>query len=537
MCLDLGSGECCLRSDAGVSLNDLAWHSVEVRHSRHDVSITVDRKSHSRMTAPGPDPELSVDNLFVGGATGVDDLLKVPLGFRGCVDEAVFNQLNLLSGLRPYSGYKRVQDVTAGCSSLFSATEEDTVSFFSSTAFVSLLPWEEPEEGAVFECELHPSGRDDGIILYSSSRHGGFVAMEIRDGHLVATVGNEGGARTELCSLKNLHDHLTWSLIRLHLLPPRLQLQVGEELLEANLGEEVLQLSGPLVLGGLDEQTRGGMQAGWSSAVKRGHLPGGGESFRGCLRGMKVNAKRIGLPHAMVTRDVSVGCRSGQGAADMPPPADMPPSAEPHPSSFLLLSRLEVLEGGQAPLEPRHMKVGVVFIAIFITVSSFLSHFIAVSSLLQVNLQNLGVHPSQLMFHVEEQPVHGHLRVDLSPDRDGGALATEENDRTFSLLDLWQGRVMYVHSGSEDQRDFFTFSIFSSDKKELPVNHLHQFDISISPVNDAPVLSLPEGNLLTLLENSKRQVGSAQHLNCSQKTQLMGFMFPADHRSTERVRP
>lgn len=130
------------------------------------------------------------------------------------------------------------------------------------------------------------------------------------------------------------------------------------------------------------------------------------------------------------------------------------------------------------------------------------------------------------MFRVEEQPVHGQLRLDLSPDPDRTldegqertiTIGIEEKDRTFSMLDLWQGRVMYVHSGSEDQSDFFTFSVFSSNKKELPVflkgNRLHQFEISISAVNDAPVLSLPEGNYFTLLEKSRRQVGTAKCLS------------------------
>lgn len=141
--------------------------------------------------------------------------------------------------------------------------------------------------------------------------------------------------------------------------------------------------------------------------------------------------------------------------------------------------------------------------------------------IVQVNLDlgKLGIHPSQLMFRIEGQPVHGQLRLDLHPEGDrmpdewqdrsvsGGA---EEGERTFSLLDLWQGRVMYVHSGSEVLQDFFMFSVFSSKTRELPAlargSRLHRFDVSVRPVNDAPVLSLPEGNVFTLVRNTSRQV-------------------------------
>lgn len=123
------------------------------------------------------------------------------------------------------------------------------------------------------------------------------------------------------------------------------------------------------------------------------------------------------------------------------------------------------------------------------------------------------------MFRVEGQPVHGQLRLDFHPEGDrmpdewqdrSISSGAEEGERTFSLLDLWQGRVMYIHSGSEVLQDFFMFSVFSSKTKEMPAlargSRLHRFDISVSPVNDAPVLSLPEGNLFTLVRNSSRQV-------------------------------
>ncbi|XP_037121566.1 chondroitin sulfate proteoglycan 4-like isoform X2 [Syngnathus acus] len=157
-------------------------------------------------------------------------------------------------------------------------------------------------------------------------------------------------------------------------------------------------------------------------------------------------------------------------------------------SNVLLLRSLEVAEGSWAPLEPKHIKVNFDF-------------------------TKLGLHPSEFMFRIEERAVHGHLQLDPSPeDPKEGAVPVqgEETDLTFSMLDLWQGRVMYVHSGSEDLHDYFTFSIFSSSNKKLPAylreHHLYRFDINISPINDAPVLSLPRGNIFNILQNTKRQL-------------------------------
>uniref|UniRef100_A0A3B4FUM2 Chondroitin sulfate proteoglycan 4-like n=1 Tax=Pundamilia nyererei TaxID=303518 RepID=A0A3B4FUM2_9CICH len=458
--LDLGSGEHSLRSEKGIHLSDLAWHTVDLTHTRHNITMTVDQNSHTGLQIQGPDLELGVeDGLLVGGTAGLNHLYlhNISSGFRGCMDEVVFNQHDLLSSLRPHSGYKTVHEVSLGCSPQFSATEEDSVSFFSSEAFMSLPPWDVLQEG-VFECELHPAAKEeeDGIVLYSSDNQGGFVAIEIVRGHLVASVGGGEGSKTELHSLTNVNSNHTWYTIQLHLLPHSVQLKVGKELVKASLSPEiqVLQLTGPLFVGGLDEAARGqARRAGLISVPSGGE---GGGSFKGCLSEIRVNTQKTGLPHATVTKDVTVGCRTGQAPqrASLTSPTDLPgvdittaqTNAKRSPN-FLMLRKLEVSEGGR-------------------------------------------------------------LRLDLR---------IEEKDRTFSMLDLWQGRVMYVHSGSEDQSDFFTFSVFSSNKKELPVflkgNRLHQFEISISAVNDAPVLSLPEGNYFTLLEKSRRQVGTAKCLS------------------------
>ncbi|XP_030623766.1 chondroitin sulfate proteoglycan 4-like [Chanos chanos] len=489
--MDLGSGEGILQSEIGIQLNDLAWHSIELQHERHNVTLTVDKYSYTSLTMPGSDVELSVqEGLFVGGIWGLDKPYisreQINFGFRGCLDEVLFNQHNLLSSLRPYSGYKSVNEVSLGCSPQFSATVEDPISFFSSKAYMSLPLWESSQDG-MFEFKMHTL-TEEGILLYSSAGQGDYVAMELREGRLVAVVGKDG-TKTTLHSLVTVNDG-RWHSVKLHLFPRSLLLTVGQEILNSSFGtrSRALKLNGPLFLGGVDVITRTEAQKnGLLSAV--GKRIGGG-SFKGCLRNIRLNDQRKGLPNALVTKDISVGCepeRDSEPTTIMTPTA--PPSYTPDSDdqlsgqdrkrfqNFLLLRDLVVPEGGRAPLGSTHIT-------------------------LNLDFRKLGIRQSQIMFRIEEQPVHGQLRLDVDADQ----------ENTFGVLDLWHGRVMYVHGGSEDPLDFFMFSIFTSSKKEVPAylkgNRLHRFNISITPINDAPEISLPEGSLFVVPENSKRRLNT-----------------------------
>lgn len=359
MRLDLGSGQHSLRSGGGAHLGDLAWHSVEVSHHLHNVTVAVDGSVLPSLQMPDPDVELSIQGLFVGGTPEPQRVPAASPGFRGCVDKVVFNGRDLTSSLRPLSGVKSIHEVSLGCSPQFSATEESAVSFFSRRAFVALPPWEAPQEGA-FECEMRPSATaDDGVVLFASDAEAGAVAIAIRDGHVVATVASGGGGRAELSSLTYVHSNRTWYQVQLHLLPAGVQLRVGEELIKADLSAGPrLRPGGPLFLGGLDQEARG-------KAARVGLTSGG--SFKGCLRGVGVNGRRTGLPHAAVTKDVDVGCETSpvldpQSTTDPTeaPGDDVSTTLSQHNHKnldFLSLRTLEVAEGGRAPLEPRHIKV------------------------------------------------------------------------------------------------------------------------------------------------------------------------------------
>lgn len=483
-----------LHSEKGTQLNDLAWHTVEVRHARQDVTLTVDKNSHSSLTMPGSQYDLQIlDGLFVGGSGGLERvyLPRDPTGFRGCMEEVVFNEHDLLSSLRLYAGFKKVREVSLGCSPQFFAIEEDPISFFSSRAYMSLPTWNAQRE-AVFQCVVHTSAKE-GIILFNSAREGDFVAVEIQEGLPVAIIG-KGGSRTELRSLTFISDG-KWHFIKLSFSSKNLVLTVDGEMVKNSIRtrSKGFQLRGYLFVGGVDDGTRTEVKKVGLLSVSGKHARGG--SFKGCLKNIEVNRVKMGLSSAVVTRDLSVGCEpekepeAATSASPTTPPGSLAHITTTPPLymstlargldtryglEFIQLRNLVVQEGGRASLEAKHFKV-------------------------HLDFKKLGIRQSQIMFRVEEQPVHGQIRLDVEPDQ-------EEN--TFSMLDLWHGRVIYIHGGSEEPGDFFIFSIYSSSRREVPdylkEKKLYRYNITVTSTNDAPELSLPEGNLFVLLENTKK---------------------------------
>lgn len=494
--LDLGSGEQVLHSDKGTQLNDLAWHSVEVYHVQNNVTMTTDKNSRS-LRVPGSSHLLNIlDGLYVGGSGSLDRpyLPRDPTGFRGCMDNVVFNEHDLLSSLRPYTGFKTVHEVSLGCSPQFFATEEDPVSFFSSRAYVSFPPWNAQQEG-VFECLLHTSAKE-GIILYNSAKEGDFIAVEIQEGLLVAIVG-KGGTKTEVRSLTSINDR-KWHKIKVHFRNKSLELTVDGEMVKNSVSprSKGLQFKGSFFVGGVDDGTRSEVRKVGLLSVSGKRVRGG--SFKGCLNHIEVNGVKLGLTAAVVTKDISVGCepekepQASTTASTTSAPESLFYLVTPTPSllmstlargldrrygsKFVQLKSLEVQEGGRASLEAKHIKV-------------------------LLDFKKLGIRQSQIMFRIQEQPMRGQIRLDVDED---------QAENTFSMLDLWHGRVMYIHGGSEEPDDFFMFSIYCSSRKQVPDylkgNRLYRYNITVTPTNDAPELSLPEGNLFVLLENSKKRL-------------------------------
>ncbi|NXI63486.1 CSPG4 protein, partial [Anseranas semipalmata] len=494
--INFGMGERVLHSQQRTQLNDLAWHMVELRHERDNVTLVIDKHDRTSAKMPGILYELNIDHgFYVGGTSELDVpyLVGALPNFRGCIDDLSFNQLDILMPLRPSPGFKTVHEVSVGCSDEFFAGEDEPISFFSSRSYVSFPLWNLGGEG-ILEYALQTSAAR-GLLLYHPGQAGDFIAMEIEDGLIKAYIGRHQ-SRILLSSRRSVNDS-HWHYIKLKFTAEYLQLTLDEETVKKSFPpqKKLPLLKGSLFVGGIDDSTRSEAVKLELASVSGKYARGG--SFKGCLRDLKANSEKKSLKNVLVTKDISAGCEmesafntdlSLEMAVKYPTVKAAPTFAispessvslgQEDKSHLLVLSNLIVLEGGQASLESKHIKVNFDF-------------------------QKFGIHQSEVLFEIKEPPSHGNLKLDIEP---------MQEVNTFTMQDLWQGKILYVHGGSEDTYDYFNFSISTSSRKSVPLylqgNEQYVFSITITPVNDAPEITLPEGNLLLLLENSKKRLTS-----------------------------
>jgi hypothetical protein len=91
---------------------------------------------------------------------------------------------------------------------------------------------------------------------------------------------------------------------------------------------------------------------------------------------------------------------------------------------------------------------------------------------------------TDIIFDIDTLPTNGQLELSTNP----GVGIIE-----FSLDDLNNSRVRYVHDGSETLTDSFTFNV-TDGGQTLP---LETFNITITPVNDAPTINVNTGTGIT----------------------------------------
>ncbi|XP_057599511.1 chondroitin sulfate proteoglycan 4-like isoform X2 [Hippopotamus amphibius kiboko] len=492
--VNLGTGEQVLLSEQRLRVDDLVWHLVELYCVKDNISLVIDKRHETTGQITGGMHNLHFQHgIYVAGRGGLDvPYLDGELpNFRGCMEDVVFNQREILTSLRSYPGFKKVYEVSLGCSDEFFAGEDEAINFFSSRSYVTFPEWRVQGDG-LLEFALQ-TATQQALLLFQSGREGDFVALEMVKGLLTAHVGRNK-SETQLSSFHLVSDN-QWHRVQLRFTERCLDLVVDEQGVTTLLTvqSKLFVSEGPLFVGGLDSHKGEEVKRLELASVPRKSARG--ISFKGCLRGLEANSEKRALKDALVSKDISAGCKMKSGDNENPSvtttekllQAEVPlsiadleagkPILQEASSYFLVLSNLQVQEGGQALLEQKHVKV-------------------------DVESKGLGIHQSQILFKIKEMPIHGVLQLDVSPE--------QEMEKAFTLLDLGQGKVWYVHDGSEEPRDYFTFSVSSNSTQEVPLylqGHIsYVFNIIVIPVNDPPKLKLPEGNVLLVFENSKKRL-------------------------------
>ncbi|XP_077988441.1 chondroitin sulfate proteoglycan 4-like [Glandiceps talaboti] len=544
--MDLGAGILELQS-SDVKVNDLLWHNIDLVRVNENVNLTIDGIHMSTAYSSGASYELNIEEgVFVGGTGNLDKdyIGESDKSFRGCISDVMFNDVNVFETVQEIleadlKQYVDIRDVTWDCSPEFSAAKNDPISFTESESFVQFSRWEVEERGS-FACWLKTHS-EKGLLLYNAGEDDDFIAVELVDGALRMLV-NKGIGKVNFQSSIKLNDK-EWHWVLLRIEESFLEISIDHKPETLPLPDEegeVLELRGPLYVGGLVERART-----MASRLDLASMTGeeGDGSFLGCMRDIEINNVVNSLEDSRVTNLMKVGCVweypctskepcipdaecTESGWADYEckcninvcekPPEDPTDIIEDLTVSnadteveeedddddddkknkkkkkkergkdkekskkFLILQPLLVQEGGEATIT---------------------------SDKIQVNgdLGELGLRESQVMFKITRDPRFGEVVHDV--------LRRNDDSDMFTLLDIIGGRIIYFHDGSENFQDRLTFEIqILGNDGELPEalqgDNDFVFRIEVEPVNDIPVLILAPDSVFQLITNTKRVVSS-----------------------------
>ncbi|XP_077173689.1 chondroitin sulfate proteoglycan 4 [Paroedura picta] len=500
--LDLGSEEVTVKSPAGTHLNNLVIHDADLLVANGWMSLTVDGLFNASVALPAPPHQLDIDyGLYVGGTGNLElpYLTGASLPFRGCLHAVTFNDHDVLSALASSSGAKRVHGIREGCSEEFSAGPEDPLGFLGPNSYMAFPGWSARTDGTI-EFVITTSVKQAPLI-YQSGLQNDFFYLEISDGRLRGVVekGNGPVVLHNNIYLSNDQEHY----VKVHVDVRRFEILVDYYASQtSNKGiHNYLDLQGPLFVGGMNEKAANRLrERRLAFASGNGYS---NSSFVGCVEDLRINLEKRSLRDALVTRDVTAGCGSLERFADYDdayeqdeaptsPPPDywQGPVVEPCrpdpnlPTVFsnftklLHVSPLVVSEGGTAFLEWRHLRP-------------------------TIDISSANIRQSQVLFKVTSDPRHGQLELDIFSAR---------NRRKFTLLDIVNRKVRYVHDSSEGPMDQVLLEVTVTSRRGIPEclwqGQIYLLPIKINPVNDAPEVVFPHGDLMVILEHTRKALNS-----------------------------
>ncbi|XP_022230435.2 chondroitin sulfate proteoglycan 4 [Drosophila obscura] len=490
-----------LRSPKKQKLNDLEWHDVAVQRFENNITLQVDGYI-MRKQLPGEMSALNIHfGTFLGGVGDFTaEFLNDVIGFRGCISDVFYNNINIIKRAKDRTGHTTSTGVSWTCSTEFDGSIKDSISFLKNDSY-SLMLKESHATGETLSLQFRTMA-SAGIIYFNGGFD--FILLEIEDHRLKVTF-NKAGSLVQFMTNESISDG-KWHRVLLRYNAAIAELHLddatsGYRGAHANETKASINLEKSVFFGGVQEEMR-------RRLIGKG-LRINEISFKGCMRDLMVNDLPLGFGEMSISRHLALNClwkypcqeynpclKSGicsqHGVdeficycdqsycikADFQGPFKIFTETSPE-LELLYVSPMQLLEGGTAFLSPH-------FIDIILDLRRYPS-----------------LNEQSIVFHVVQQPKYGQL-LQYSAEKSNFVAC-----RTFNLVDLATDKLKYVHNGMENFNDHATLDMqIYGDIHKIPENILgkHRFLLhaNITPVNDPPQLRLHLHKILRVIEGIER---------------------------------
>ena len=467
--------------------------------------MTIDGLYTTNTNTPGRFFELNINRgVFLGGIGAFSDVFYGNFRtYRGCLRRVQFNSINIIHSAKQQTDPLNVYGVTWDCTSEFGATSLQPISFTSNNSFAAFPSLQARREGRVsFDIRTRS---DNALLLYNAGETHSLdlFSIELINGQLKITV-NKGSGYTEVTSNHVLSDG-RWHQVEVLIEHALIRISVDGERTETrtDFGDNsFLDLDGYCFVGGVSLQTR-------AKAIEKGLVSLAGDygaagSIVGCMQNVNLNGHLVGFREMKVSRGLTPECvwtypclsnpcidnaqcveegfYSYTCICDREICERNPTNTEGSPSvpvnDVVAVQDIVVREGGRAVLTSNHIEV-------------------------LFDYDQLNIRETSIVFFVVNDPERGELHIDTSQRRE---------NNVFTLYDLKQGRVAYIHDGSEGSTDSIGLELrfmLDSDPRlprKLRQNYGFTLIIKVAPWNDKPTIRLPEDDTLVLVANTQVQI-------------------------------
>ncbi|OCT89427.1 hypothetical protein XELAEV_18018048mg [Xenopus laevis] len=499
--LNRGSGESELKTPTWLTLNNLKPHKINLVITESNITLTLDNFSTSS-DLPRTSKQMNMkDGIYLGG-TGTSDIPFIPgdiLRFRGCIWEAKFDNLDLFSYYDPLVHFHGQWDY---CHLGTTESSEGSFGFLGPRSYLMFPSWDLSSHGTI-HLILETSRPGRAPLLFQSGPQKSYLYVEISGGHLKGTL-DTGESSVTIENPVYISDNRPH---RINISVDKSEIQFGVDKTFSKVSIDglghVWGLHGNMYLGGVDSSALSMMREGPLGELYLDDMEY--RSFTGCLKDLTVNSIKLSFHDVLKFTDVASGCQedeysdyaeydetSTQYYMSTTVPANTPTapvssiisslyenckleSTFPNMAKLLNPQSLTVIRGGSLVLDLEKIQP-------------------------TVDFGKVGIRQSQVVFREVGTAQHGQLIFDIP-----GA----EVRRTFTLLDVTNHKVKYVHDGSESNQDALNFEVDISSRASssecLRKKQRYRIPINISP-ESAPILIFPKGKTFRILSHGEKPI-------------------------------